>query len=128
MTNNLNIEVINQILMDTSNKNLISDGIFTLGELHSDRACLYVALIKFILKVYELKGVDPKTLLWKSYKDHEEKEAPSGYVHVGLTLGDRASNLGILLPETVTEILEIELVLDKSKYYSPLYDSLNLIN
>lgn len=124
---NKDIGLVNQIISDLTSKSDISDGVFTLGELHSDRITLYVFLLNLMTRIYSLKGMDTSEMIWKSPKDCLGKQSPKGYVHLGFTLGEDIPTIGALIPEAV--VLEMNDVkeLQEAPSYKPLYKSISLI-
>jgi hypothetical protein len=114
-----NLKLIEQLIADSSSKENISDGVLTLGELHSDRATLFITLISFLVKVYSLK--DQTYTLW-----HSESEK-DGFTHYGLELAldmENKVNIAGIFPT----ILESKFIKLGSKHLpSPKdYKSLNL--
>jgi hypothetical protein len=79
-------DLLNAIIKDHTDKGSISDGVFTLEELHSDRACLLVNLIALLNKIYSLKEYSPK--LWISQKDNNSVSI-EGVIHVGISIPDK---------------------------------------
>ena len=99
-------ELINKLIEDTTDKSTISDGIFTLGELHSDRLALFTTLINLISEVYRVGSDDDKgsnDLLWYTDKDSSGDDTPEGYIILGITLPKKGDNpqksLACLLPK-----------------------------
>lgn len=119
--------LINALIKDSSDKASISDGVFTLGELHSDRGCLLVNLLALLDKVYSLKG-NPDNL-WLSHKSNSG-ETTEGMIHIGLTLPTKGeSQETIHIGGLITASVEEEL---KSQGYreileSPIYPPLHSI-
>jgi hypothetical protein len=97
----MDINLVNQIILDFPNKGILSDGVFTFGQLHRDRLSLYINLIDLLSTLYEAKGVEE--VLWISMKDHEGK-SQDGYMHLGLFAGDKSLEMGALVPEEMWEI------------------------
>ena len=96
----MNLELINQLIKDSSNKEDISDGIFTLGEIHSDRASLYINLVELVVLVSSLKK--SKYKLWYYPSEHK------GYNHYGFELISDDENsepiiLGGIFPSLLTK-------------------------
>lgn len=119
------LDLIENLIKDSSSKELISDGVLTLGELHSDRASLFISLVTFLKKVYTLKGEN--FLLWHA---DSEKE---GFSHFGLELElDEKTKINIagifpeLLKNTFREMGSAHL--STSKKYKPLTETLKTFN
>lgn len=124
----MNFELINKIIKDTTNKNLISDGNFTLGELHSDRISLFVTLLNFIIKIYEYKQVDTSKMVWCSDISYDNIKSPEGYIHLGISLGDSDKDvIAALMPKVILNNLNGVIKKEKAPKYKNLNETLKII-
>jgi hypothetical protein len=117
-------KIIEKLIDDSTDKGSIKVGAFTLGELHSDRVCLFINLVDFIGVVYKLKETPIK--YW-----HSPSESV-GYYHFGITLNDGSSEVTlagifpeVILPKWVSNNSEN---LEKPKEYSALNEVLKIFN
>lgn len=120
-------DLINDVIRDTTDKENISDGIFTLGELHSDRLALIVNLFTFINKIYTLQG--SSSTLWIADLDHKGNSTHLHF-HVGITIPGTKFNMGALVPNLVRNYFkELGAVIKiQAPQYPPLRDSLKVFD
>lgn len=118
----MDINLVNTIIKDFPNKNILSDGTFTFGELHKDRLSLYVNLIDLLSTIYEVKGV--KDTIWISMKDHLG-ETTDGFMHLGLFHKDKYLMLGTKVPYELWDSYDKRAtILMEAPCYKPLVESL----
>ncbi len=116
-------DLINQIIKDTTDKASISDGLFTLGELHSDRLSLYVTIITLLDKV--IKAQKSEEFLWIS--DLNSKgEKIKHHFFVGIKSKPGIENIGAMVPNIVKPYMETlnPKILMQSPDFPPLHKSL----
>lgn len=96
-------ELINKLIEDTTDKSSISDGVFTLGELHSDRLALFTTLINLISEIYKVSSESDPNLIWYTDTDNLGNNTPEGYIILGITLPEKSNtpqkSLACLLPK-----------------------------
>jgi hypothetical protein len=116
-------DLINQIIQDTTNKENISDGVFTLGELHSDRLSLAVTLFTFLDKIIKEKKLDE--YLWISKEDYNGT-ITKGHFHVGIKSKPGIEDIGMLVPNILKEYIDTlnPTTLMQSPNYPKLHKSL----
>lgn len=118
----MDIKLLNKIIEDLPNKSIVSDGTFTLGELHKDRLSLYINLIDLLSVVYAAKGLND--IIWISLKDSEGKET-EGYMHLGLFHSDPKLMMGAKVPLDLWDLfLSKSKILMSSPKYKPLVEVL----
>jgi hypothetical protein len=122
---NINRErtLIETLIKDSSDKSSISEGNFTLGELHADRAALFLGMVKLLHKIYTLK--EKENFLWHCLSKK------SGYCYLGVIIEDTTeTSLGGLFPENLLEVfikmgsIEIE----SPKKLRSIYETLEVFN
>lgn len=114
----MDIKLLNEIIKDIPNKSTISDGTFTLGELHKDRLSLYINWIDLLAVIYDAKGVPD--IIWVAPKD-SAGETTEGFFHLGLFAKDKNLVVGALVPMDLWESYQSRA---KTLIQAPRYRSL----
>jgi hypothetical protein len=118
----MDINLVNKVISDFPNKSILSDGIFTLGELHKDRLSLYINLIDLLTVIYEAKGV--RDIMWISTKDHLGNST-DGYIHLGLFPKDKNLLMGAKVPQELWDLYDNKAqILMEAPNYKSLVDTL----
>lgn len=119
----MDINLLNKIISDLPNTNDVSDGVFTIGQLHRDRVSLLANLLELVTSIYALKGI--KDILWVSLKNHKG-EVTEGYFHLGTFKDDKDLLMGALMPlELWDEYKNKAVIVMTSPKYKPLSEVLS---
>lgn len=118
----MNLELLNTIIKDLPEKDGISDGVSTFGELHNNLLSLYINFLDLLEVIYSTKGVE--NIYWISKKDSKGEEL-LGYMHLGIFEADTKLQLGLKIPVTMWKLYESKAkILSEAPDYKSLYKSL----
>lgn len=118
----MNLDLLNTIIKDMPDRNEISDGISTFGNLHKNLLSLYINFLDLLEVIYASRSV--LDLYWISKKNHLGEEI-KGLMHLGIFPTDAKLELGLLVPVELWKLYEAKAkILEEAPNYKNLYESM----